>query len=449
MSSTTQNDALFEDAVTSWIFRQAMPLRYALDGDFEDLQPLTVLLQLTRVVGFAECTHGTKEFFELRHRLLQFLVTRMGFNALAIEASRSAAHAVNDYILHGTGERAEVLTGLGFVMWDVEEFAQVLDWLRNYNRMVPNGQQVRFYGVDIWNTQCARERVLEYVARIVPEQAAGIGTILQMIGEAEAHGMMLAHERVTKEHYRVLRDLADYLAGCREGPVATASRGEYELVMEDLQGLLQWLRSCLTDELVEEQPAWLPRMVTLNNFARSKFMAENLLDIVQHEPAAKIVLWGHVFHLGFGFDYADQGMVPTMGTHLRQQLDEAYYVFGLELNDGQYLARSRLADDTLGDLKVGCIPSAPEGSLPWRLTKTAVPCVLLNLRDPGAAPWIKEWLSSPQTLHAVSWVHRDPPSLYTSRAPAKSYDGIIQIAHTSATTPTHNAVRTVSARSGY
>jgi hypothetical protein len=51
-----------------------------------------------------EATHGTREFFQFKHRMLEFLVTELHFNGFAIESSYSGCQAINECILHGTGD---------------------------------------------------------------------------------------------------------------------------------------------------------------------------------------------------------------------------------------------------------------------------------------------------------------------------------------------------------
>ncbi|UNO44418.1 hypothetical protein [Streptomyces sp. MST-110588] len=73
------------------------------------------MLGNARVVGLGEATHGTREFFRLKHRLLDFLVTEMDFSVPAMEASASAGPAVDAYVRHGVGDAATVLTRAGIV----------------------------------------------------------------------------------------------------------------------------------------------------------------------------------------------------------------------------------------------------------------------------------------------------------------------------------------------
>jgi hypothetical protein len=90
-----------------------------------------------RIVGLGEATHGTREFFRLKHRLLEFLVTEPGFTVLAMEASASAAPAVDADVRHGTGDGARALAGLGFWTWRTGEALAMLDWMRAYDRAAP------------------------------------------------------------------------------------------------------------------------------------------------------------------------------------------------------------------------------------------------------------------------------------------------------------------------
>jgi erythromycin esterase len=51
------------------------------------MQPLKEIVGNARVVSLGEATHGTREFFQLKHRMLEFLATEMGFTMYSIEAN--------------------------------------------------------------------------------------------------------------------------------------------------------------------------------------------------------------------------------------------------------------------------------------------------------------------------------------------------------------------------
>src|SRR5678809_272309 len=69
--------------VTSWIRTNAVPLKTveARHG-FDDMEPLRRIIGDARIVSLGEATHGTREFFQLKHRMLEFLATQMGFTCL-------------------------------------------------------------------------------------------------------------------------------------------------------------------------------------------------------------------------------------------------------------------------------------------------------------------------------------------------------------------------------
>ena len=88
-----------------WIRTNAIPLKTVEAGQgFDDMMPLKRVIGDARIVGLGEATHGTREFFQLKHRMVEFLATQMGFSIFTIEANMPEAYKLNDYVLHGTGD---------------------------------------------------------------------------------------------------------------------------------------------------------------------------------------------------------------------------------------------------------------------------------------------------------------------------------------------------------
>jgi erythromycin esterase-like protein len=116
--------------------------------DFADLQPLKHILQETKIVGLGEATHGTKQFFTMKHRLFQFLVSELGFRIFAIEYEFSDSIAINMYVLNGEGKAEEVVKNIKFWTWRTQELLDLVKWMREWNIANPS-DPVRFYGFDI------------------------------------------------------------------------------------------------------------------------------------------------------------------------------------------------------------------------------------------------------------------------------------------------------------
>jgi len=100
---------------------------------FADLEFLRDILSKKRIVAMGEATHGTREFFLMKHRMLEFLVREMGFGALGMEADPAASKVVNEYVKDGTGDPVKALKGLGFWTWETDEVLDMIRWMRTYN----------------------------------------------------------------------------------------------------------------------------------------------------------------------------------------------------------------------------------------------------------------------------------------------------------------------------
>ena len=123
-----------EPAVTDWIRANAVRLNIveARNG-FADMEPLRRIIGDARIVSLGEATHGTREFFQLKHRMLEFLATQMGFTIFSIEANMPEAYRLNDYVLNGTGDPAQLLRGMYFWTWNTEEVLDMIHWMREFN----------------------------------------------------------------------------------------------------------------------------------------------------------------------------------------------------------------------------------------------------------------------------------------------------------------------------
>ena len=143
---------------------------------FEDLQQLSSILQGKRIIALGEATHGTREFFQMKHRLLEFLVREMGVENFGMETSPEVAQVINDYIKNGSGNPRDVL----YWPWATTEVMDMLDWMRAYNADPLTSRKITFYGID--PTIGDRDRVM----------AINVGRILDQMGP-ESKIVLWAH----------------------------------------------------------------------------------------------------------------------------------------------------------------------------------------------------------------------------------------------------------------
>src|SRR5438046_7427383 len=127
------------------------------------MQPLKKVVGDARIVSLGEATHGTREFFQLKHRMLEFLATEMGFTIFSIEANMPEAYRLNDYVLNGTGDPAELLRGMYFWTWNTEEVLDMIRWMRAFN--ASGRGRVQFTGFDMQTHTVALDIVQQFLRR--------------------------------------------------------------------------------------------------------------------------------------------------------------------------------------------------------------------------------------------------------------------------------------------
>lgn len=417
----------------SWLRQSAVAIDHIEAGkDFSDLQPLKEILKDVKVVGLGEATHGTREFFQIKHRILEFLVLEMGFNAFALESSYSACQLINEYILNGTGDLATELTGQGYTAWDTEEFTKMLNWLRNHNKGLPEEKKVRFYGLDLWLNEYGRNEVLNYLKKTTPERVATTDSLFKNLSKEEAKWPMGIDSESEKSLLSLLpqmQDLLNYLELNRNELISNSSLSEYNEVMQYCKVMKRWIMA--------NTSALLPPILDKGSM-RSIYMAENLLDILDSGPDKKFVVWQHNSHIARGGLSENE---LNFGYTLSKKIGESYYAFGLEFNQGSFQYRLFEGGDTFSDLKEYKVPPGPEGSLSWYLSKANVGDLILDLRM-NVRPTVAEiWLNKPLKVWLFNWAYPgEPEEILKEVDILDRYDGIIFIDNTTKTQPTKNAL---------
>ncbi len=134
------------------------------ESGFDDLQALKPILENKRIIALGEATHGTSEFFKMKHRLLEFLVREMGYEHFGMETSAEVAQVINDYITGGSTRPQTIL----YWPWATEEVMDMLNWMRAYNTAPNTIHPLVFHGID--PTFGERDRIMaENVAQILEQ----------------------------------------------------------------------------------------------------------------------------------------------------------------------------------------------------------------------------------------------------------------------------------------
>ncbi|TMQ55703.1 MAG: erythromycin esterase family protein [Candidatus Eisenbacteria bacterium] len=179
--------ALAQDgAVVDWIRRTAQPCESCEPrDDHQDLASLRQIVGNAHVVALGEGTVGTREFVQLKHRIIEYLASEMGFSAVAIPANMPETRALNDYIQTGKGDPRALISWYWLKYWplNTEEMLAFVEWMRAYNAS-GRGRPLQLVGFDMIKPNLPTDVVREYLRRVDPEWADSLEALSRALTRA-------------------------------------------------------------------------------------------------------------------------------------------------------------------------------------------------------------------------------------------------------------------------
>jgi erythromycin esterase len=418
-------------AVIDWVKEHARPLLTTEAGNgFVDLEAIASSIGDARVVALGEATHGTREFFQMKHRFFEYLVSKMGFTVFAIEANYPEALKVDNYVLHGEGDAADALAGMHFWTWNTEEVLDLIEWMRAYNADPNHEKKLRFYGFDMQFSRPTAEIVREYLERTDPEYMTEIGPTLSLLTERE---MASLHRTLTEAEYHLaqvsLSALYDRFEERKRGPLSNLHT--WTVMRQHVRVLQQSL------DLHQAHDPWM----------RDRAMAENVRWILDNEsPGTRIMLWAHNNHVQ-RTPYRSRGLwesasqsptrSETMGTHLARDLGDAYRCIGFLFGHGSFQAYSmRGAKSCLEEHEIGPPPAGTAEAVFASLDAPLLFFDMSNLRMARGGP-VADWFAkSPPTREIGAAFQNEAATLNLGGRPlCDRFDSLIYVDKTTRARP--------------
>ncbi|GLZ37207.1 erythromycin esterase family protein [Actinokineospora sp. NBRC 105648] len=300
----------------------------------DDLDWLGAAIGDARVVAIGESAHYNRESYQLRHRLLRYLVERHGFGAYAVESGFVEGVQVDRWIQGGADELGRVMAeGMTSLMGLWTPMGEHLRWMRQHH------ETPRLYGIDTPGSNASLlpgiDAVYAYLARADPgfvpdpairETAAAFAasSAFAIPATFAAYGDLPVGARNA-----LTAGLADLTARM------TAHRTDYPRRATGYDRALQSLHLTVAlDAVFRELARGDQRAMMLT---REAAIADTVDWILRRED--RVVLAAHNGHLHRG-PVAMPGLAPaaTAGTHLADRLGADYLVIGTTTGTGQTLS---------------------------------------------------------------------------------------------------------------
>jgi erythromycin esterase len=398
-----------------WLRKNAIEFKTErAESGLDDLQPLKTIVGDAHIVALGEGTHGTAEFFRMKHRLVEFLASEMGFTCFAIEANMPEAYRVNEYVLHGTGDPKALLKGMYFWTWDTQEVLDMILWMRKFNESGKG--RIQFLGFDMQTAAVAAGNARKFIAELDPEFAKtadeaydGLEPAIRAAGQrlfgsagagGDANANADAIRAADTARKKRVEAVVKHLEESRERYLKKKPTAEVDWAIQNAR--------------VADQAAG-PLVATgaegYNH--RDRCMADNVDWILSQAPAGtKIVLWAHNGHV------SRKGMGGTsMGSHLARRHGKDYLVLGFAAHEGRYTAMAR-------GIGLGTHPlhASEPGSIEYYGHCSRLPRMIIDLRRASTDDPASAWLNKELQHRSIGALAQD--TSYSAVLPDE-YDALI------------------------
>ena len=296
-----------------------------LDLTDEDLVSLSYLSGC-KIVGLGEATHGTKEFFQLKHRIFKYLVEHHGFRIFAFECDMGESYYIDRYITAGEGDIDDIMINkMHFWTWRTEEVKSLLLWMKEYNKDKSDEDEIHLIGVDCQFLTHQADIILNYFDKTNVSLSEDCIQFLHEIDQIEPNSIEYYENINLNKKTEIDQNVDVLLAKFEEvkNELITASSAfEYQFIKQIALNIKQ---------VNEFMYGYVHNNPT--NY-RDQYMAENTLwtsDLFVENT--KVALWAHNGHVGNWKSYR------SVGYHLKEALNDTYQIIGFAFSFGSFTAR--------------------------------------------------------------------------------------------------------------
>jgi erythromycin esterase len=355
-----------EPAIIEWVRSQSVSFSTDDPGATDaDLAPLRQMIGNASIVGVGEGTHGTREFFRMKHRVFQYLVRNLGFDHFSIEATLPEALAVDHYVQTGVGDPVALVRAMRFWTWSTEEVYDLVRWMRAWN--ASGGQpRLRFSGFDMQVPGVAIDSLDAFAEDIGAAAGDSVRAAYQCLGPLRtvSDGIWTAEYKKfatsQQDACRAAFGAVDSLFASRLAEWSAAHGSDRTLLMQRLARLVsQW------EDLARASP---PATTTL----RDRYMAENVAWWRSRSNSSGMMLWAHNAHVG--------RQRPWMGSELAAKFGTQYLNVALTFSLGSFNAVRSSQGIVTGGLQTYSIGGSWPASIEALFDATGALRVLFDAR---------------------------------------------------------------------
>ncbi len=288
--------------------KMAVPIKSLSPGaDFTDLVPLNKITGNAGIVALGENSHGSSPIYQLKLRMVKYMVEKQGFTIFALESPTVEADRINEYVLNGKGTLNDAIENLVYPSWQTQEMIDIIQWIKSHNQTTR--KKVAFKGFDMQNGMPAFKAVEAFAKANDTSLFVNLAELKKWYDDA-SNG-----KKPWKEVCQKSETIYHYLLSKENSFYAGIEVQSLERIKHYMNIFVQSLSSLYTSEKTK---------------SRDEYMAQNIDWLVKNYNGRKIMLSADNTHV--------TKASGKMGHFLRDWYGEKYIAFGFTYNNGSYSA---------------------------------------------------------------------------------------------------------------
>ncbi|MCD4745414.1 MAG: erythromycin esterase family protein, partial [Bacteroidales bacterium] len=330
----TQEETLIPNVDTAFINwlnnkNNRIDIRSLTSENFEDLKCLKQYLNGKSLVQLGESSHGTKEYNQIKVRLIKFLHEEMGFDVIAFESGFFECYYTYKNLNNYTAKEALNNSIFKFV-WGTEEVLELFEYIEQ--------TQSTEHPLILTGFDCQRSGA-NYDKR--PD------VLFDMLSKIDT---LYAEDVLTFDHYVLTTGLYNYnyLVSNEDSIkskyleiISTIDQHIVQLInyYPDQEHYPIFIKQSINSTLAEvmHRIAYYENNGVEQYFVRDSAMAANISFLKEELfPDKKIIIWAHNYHIAHDPDHqAWYSNAKNMGNWLVEKYRDELYTIGLYMLRGK------------------------------------------------------------------------------------------------------------------
>lgn len=261
-----------------------------------------------QIVGLGEASHGVAQYQQMKADVFRALVKNNGCHTFIIEGDFGGSLKVDQYINGGAGTAEEAIAEIGFGIYHTKEMANLVNWMRSYNKTVSAKEALHFYGMDVQRFDNNKEYLFSVIGETHPKLSLKYSKLLARLTDKNRNSL---DKSTLKHEKKIISELIEKLNDIEPAIVNRSGQSAFDFAKECAKTIESYCELQLSDDY---------------NASRDKMMYEKIEWFLQHGDHTVLFINGHNGHIAKESFAGYTGLGELLSKHL----DKGYYSIGTD-----------------------------------------------------------------------------------------------------------------------